>query len=187
MCESVGCDVEAIRPPIDGHALRHAFDVLFTANVYNVVSSIAAAHADEGIESLVEPATFACSEAARNYTAADYAAALLITQQAARSMGAFFEQYDVLLTPTLANPALPLGAIDMQMDNWSVYLEKMLDEIPFTPLFNATGAPAASLPLGKCADGLPVGVQIGAALGGETTLLRLAHALELAAPWHQRI
>lgn len=187
LCESVGCDVEAIRPPIDGHALRHAFDVLFTANVYNVVSSIAAAHADEGIESLVEPATFACSEAARNYTAADYAAALLITQQAARSMGAFFEQYDVLLTPTLANPALPLGAIDMQMDNWSVYLEKMLDEIPFTPLFNATGAPAASLPLGKCADGLPVGVQIGAALGGETTLLRLAHALELAAPWHQRI
>ena len=63
----------------------------------------------------------------------------------------------------------------------------MLDEIPFTPLFNATGAPAASVPLGQCADGLPVGVQIGAALGGEETLLGLASALEKAAPWHQRI
>jgi amidase len=75
----------------------------------------------------------------------------------------------------------------MQTNDWSVYLDRMLDEIPFTPLFNATGAPAASVPLGKCADGLPVGVQIGAALGREDTLLRLAAALEQTAPWHQRI
>ena len=96
-------------------------------------------------------------------------------------------KYDVLLTPTLAKPPLHLGDISMMMDDWASYLDKMLNEIPFTPLFNATGTPAASLPLAKCPDGLPVGVQIGAELGKENLLLRLSRALELAAPWHQRI
>jgi Asp-tRNA(Asn)/Glu-tRNA(Gln) amidotransferase A subunit family amidase len=99
----------------------------------------------------------------------------------------FFLEHDVLLTPTLAKPPLKLNEINMNCDNWPVYLEKMLDEIPFTPLFNATGAPAASVPLAKTEDGLPIGIQIGAALGQEKTLLRLARAFELAAPWHSRI
>ena len=187
LCESVGCRVEAIRPPVDGQALRHAFDVLFSTTVRNIVNSVAAAHPDKSVESLFEPVTFACSESARQFSAVDYAMAIQITQQAARSLGQFFQQYDVLLTPTLANPPLALGAMDMQSDDWPDYLGKLLDEIPFTPLFNATGAPAASLPLGKSSDGLPVGVQIGSALGGEATLLQLARALEQAAPWHRRI
>jgi Asp-tRNA(Asn)/Glu-tRNA(Gln) amidotransferase A subunit family amidase len=186
-CESLGCEVERAKPAIDGQALRHAFDVLFSANLRAVVSTIATTHGDQVVESLVEPVTFACSEAAASRTAVDYVAALQITHQAARVLGQFFEKFDILLTPTLANPPLALGALDMQTNDWSVYLDRMLDEIPFTPLFNATGAPAASVPLGKCADGLPVGVQIGAALGREDTLLRLAAALEQTAPWHQRI
>jgi amidase len=187
LCESLGCHVEIIRPAIDGHALRHAFDVLFSANVHNIVTNVATVRSDEAIESLFESVTLACSQVACDFSAADYAAALFTTQQAARTLGQFFEQYDILLTPTLANPPLPLGAVDMQSKDWSVYLKKLLDEIPFTPLFNATGAPAASLPLGKCSNGLPIGVQIGAALGAEETLLQLAAALEAAAPWHQRI
>ena len=186
-CESLGCEVEQAKPAIDGQALRHAFDVLFSANLRAVVSMIATTHGDQSIENLVEPVTIACSEAAANRTAVDYIAALQITHQAARVLGQFFEKFDILLTPTLANPPLALGAIDMQINDWSDYLDRMLDEIPFTPLFNATGAPAASVPLAKCADGLPVGVQIGAALGREDTLLRLAAALEQTAPWHQRI
>ncbi len=187
LCESLGCVVEQAKPAIDGQALRHAFDVLFSANLRAVVSIIATTHGDQSVESLVEPVTFACSEAAASRTAVDYVAALQITHQAARILGQFFEEYDILLTPTLANPPLALGTFDMQTNDWSVFLDSMLDEIPFTPLFNATGAPAASVPLGKCADGLPVGVQIGAALGREDTLLRLAAALEQTAPWHQRI
>jgi amidase len=74
----------------------------------------------------------------------------------------------------------------MMTDDWEAYLNKMLNEIPFTPLFNATGAPAASVPLGHCPDGLPIGIQIGAGFGEERRLLRLARALEEAAPWHQR-
>ncbi len=187
LCESLGCEVEQAKPAIDGQALRHAFDVLFSANLRAVVSTIATTHGDQAVENLVEPITFACSEAAASRTAVDYVAALQITHQAARVLGQFFEKFDILLTPTLANPPLALGALDMQTNDWSLYLGRMLDEIPFTPMFNATGAPAASVPLRKCADGLPVGVQIGAALGREDTLLRLAAALEQTAPWHQRI
>ena len=186
LCEEVGCRVEEVRPPIDGQGLHAAFDVLFSANVHNLVAGIEARHPGVALETLVEPITLACSESAANHSAADYAAAVLATQQAARALGRFFERYNVLLTPTLANPPLPLGAIDMQGEEWDVYLEQLLNEIPFTPLFNASGAPAASVPLGRDADGLPIGVQIGAALGGEGTLLRLAREMERAAPWHRR-
>jgi len=187
LCTSIGCDVEEVRPEIDGEALREAFDILFTANINNLVSSIKLAHPNEAIETLIEPTTLACSIAASRFSASDYAKAILITQTAAKALGEFFSNYDILLTPTLANPPLKIGDITMANDNWDNYLNQLLDEIPFTPLFNATGAPAASIPLGKSDQGLPVGVQIGAALGNEAVLLQLAHALEKAAPWHHRI
>ena len=186
LCETLGCRVEEERPPVDGAGLRAAFDVIFSANVQNLVASVEARHPGRDVRDLVEPVTLACGASARRYGAADYAAAVLATQRAARDLGRFFERYDVLLTPTLANPPLPLGAIDMQGEDWDIYLEQLLDEIPFTPLFNATGGPAASVPLGRDADGMPVGVQIGAALGAEGTLLRLAREMERAAPWHDR-
>ena len=64
---------------------------------------------------------------------------------------------------------------------------RLLDAIPFTPLFNVTGGPAASVPLGWSDGGLPIGVQFGASVGAEATVLRLAGELEQAEPWHDRI
>jgi len=186
LCSELGCTIEEAAPAIDGHAMRKAFGVLFSGNICNLMGTIAAMHPDEDPASLVEPITLACAEAGHNYSAADYAAAVLSIQQTARTLGQFFTRYDVLLTPTLANPPLPLGDISMQTDDWPAYLRRLLDELPFTPLFNATGAPAASVPLGHDTDGLPIGVHLGAAMGGEATLLRLARELEQAAPWHQR-
>ena len=71
----------------------------------------------------------------------------------------------------------------MNCGDWLVYLEQMLDEIPFTPLFNATGAPAVG-PALKNPRRIANRDQIGAALGQEKTLPRLARAFEVAAPWH---
>ena len=187
LCSSIGCEVEEACPAINGELLREAFDILFSANICNLVSSIRNSQPTKAIETLFEPATIACSNAASRFSASDYARAILITQAAAKTLSEFFSNYDVLLTPTLANPPLKIGAISMANDNWDDYLNQLLDELPFTPLFNATGAPAASIPLGTSDRGLPVGVQIGAALGNETLLLQLAHALEEAAPWHHRI
>ena len=99
-------------------------------------------------------------------------------------MEEFFKIYDFILTPTLAKTPLIIGALDMKTDDWNIYLKKFLDINPFSPLFNATGCPAASVPLYKSAKGLPVGVQIGASFGSEDSILQLAGALEEAWCWH---
>ena len=75
----------------------------------------------------------------------------------------------------------------MQEPSWTVYLNNLLDEIPFTPLFNATGSPAISVPMSISSDGLPIGVQFAAGLGQEELLLKLAIAIEQESPWHQKV
>ena len=69
---------------------------------------------------------------------------------------------------------------------WKTKLKRIVEYCPFTFVQNVTGAPAISLPLGKSANGLPVGVQFGGRAGDEATLLALATTLETAAPWVSR-
>jgi len=71
----------------------------------------------------------------------------------------------------------------MMADNLDAYCKKLFDYVCFTPQFNFSGGPAASLPLHWTADGLPVGVQIGADFGNEAVLFRLASQVEKARPW----
>ncbi len=187
LCESVGCLVEEVRPPVEGGALRHALDVVFTTNIRQVVQAVLADQPAAVTEGLLEPITVACFEAGARHDGVAYEAALRHAQRVAYAMEEFFERFDLLLTPTLAEPPMPLGQLDMQTDDWDSYFQHLLDAIPFTPLFNVTGGPAASVPLGWSGDGLPIGVQFGAAVGSETTVLRLARELEQAKPWHDRI
>ena len=187
LCESVGCLVEEVRPPVEGGALRHALDVVFTTNIRQVVQAVLADQPAAVTEGLLEPITVACFEAGARHDSVAYEAALRHAQRVAHAMEEFFERFDLLLTPTLAEPPMPLGQLDMQTDDWDSYFQHLLDAIPFTPLFNVTGGPAASVPLGWSGDGLPIGVQFGAAVGSEATVLRLARELEQAKPWHDRI
>jgi len=187
LCESVGCLVEEVRPPVEGGALRHALDVVFTTNIRQVVQAVLADQPAAVTEGLLEPITVACFEAGARHDGVAYEAALRHAQRVAHAMEEFFERFDLLLTPTLAEPPMPLGQLDMQTDDWDSYFQHLLDVIPFTPLFNVTGGPAASVPLGWSGDGLPIGVQFGAAVGSEATVLRLARELEQAKPWHDRI
>lgn len=187
LCESVGCLVEEVRPPVEGGALRDALDVVFTTNIRQVVQAVLADQPAAVTEGLLEPITVACFEAGARHDGVAYEAALRHAQRVAHAMEEFFERFDLLLTPTLAEPPMPLGQLDMQTDDWDSYFQHLLDAIPFTPLFNVTGGPAASVPLGWSGDGLPIGVQFGAAVGFEATVLRLARELEQAKPWHDRI
>jgi amidase len=94
---------------------------------------------------------------------------------------AWFEDHDVLLSPTLAAPPLRVGAY--QGKGWSRTLLGLTGYMPFTPPFNLVGFPAASVPAGTSAEGLPLGVQLAAAPGGEALLLSLARQLETLRPW----
>ena len=93
-----------------------------------------------------------------------------------------FESYDVVLSPTLALPPVPLGHLALDLD-FEVATERLLEYCAFTPMQNITGAPAISLPLGTSSEGLPIGVQFAADIGHERRLLELALALEEARPW----
>jgi len=103
-------------------------------------------------------------------------------------VSAFFRSYDVLVTPTVATPPPLLGFLNQNDPglNPRGWLNKLFALIPFTPLFNMTGQPAISLPLGQSSAGLPIGVQLVARYGDEATLLRLAAQLEQALPWTLR-
>ncbi len=89
--------------------------------------------------------------------------------------------YDVLVGPTLGEPPPLLGYLATDRD-FDETLERLTSFTPFTGLFNAAGAPALSLPLGRTSSGLPVGVQLAGAIGAERVLLELAIELDSAAP-----
>ncbi|CAG1006789.1 6-aminohexanoate-cyclic-dimer hydrolase [Methanosarcinales archaeon] len=106
-----------------------------------------------------------------------------------RTFGRFFEQYDMLLTPTLVKLPEPLGKYTkMGIDIDYVGYMRLCDEIRVnTPAANVTGQPAITLPLGHSQSGLPIGVQFMARFGEEGALIRLASSLEQAMPWRDRI
>ncbi|MBT6274981.1 MAG: amidase [Chromatiales bacterium] len=184
-CEALGHSIQQISPDLDGAKLRAAFNVLFAANINAVVTGYSATLPMMPLSDSFEPVVLACADHGSRLRALDYIAAIQTTQEAARVMGEFSERFDVFITPTLANPPLQIGALATSEPNWPAFCTRMLDEIPFTPLYNATGAPAASIPFGHSGSGLPIGVQLGAALGCEHTILKLAAQLEAAHPWRR--
>ena len=92
------------------------------------------------------------------------------------------EHYDAVLMPTLAEATPPIGYLD-PMQDFDTVMERLVDWAAFTPLQNATGDPAISLPLAESADGLPVGMMLSSVRGHEARLLELAYELEEAHPW----
>jgi amidase len=99
-----------------------------------------------------------------------------------RRTAKMFATYDVVLTPTLPDPPPPIGHFDAR-GGYDQIIERLTDWLAFTPLQNATGDPAISLPLTQNASGVPIGMMFAAAPGDERTLLQLAYELEEARPW----
>ncbi|MCV7179083.1 amidase [Mycolicibacterium sphagni] len=94
----------------------------------------------------------------------------------------FFHNYDVLLTPTLADETPRVGHLDPTADYQQI-IDRLVDWVAFTPLQNTTGEPAISLPLGHSPSGMPVGMMLSGPTGHERRLLELAFELEAAKPW----
>jgi len=137
--------------------------------------------------SLLEPINRALAEDARATPSPDLTRAIQRLQQVARSVVAFWNDVDVVLTPTLALPPVPVGWTfgDTEGDPHAAFAKQILFT-PFTPLVNVTGQPALTLPLHWSEDGLPIGVQLIGGPFAEATLLRLAAQLERARPWADR-
>jgi Asp-tRNA(Asn)/Glu-tRNA(Gln) amidotransferase A subunit family amidase len=187
LCVALGHEVEEARPDFSGLSLNRAWRVIPAANLWLMVNARARALGREPAPGDVEPLTWAWMQEGRTFTAADYMETVITMHTIGRRMAAFLKDYDLLLTATLARPPLKLGEIDTTSDNVDQYVASLFNDIaPLTPLFNQTGGAAVTVPLAWSSDGLPVGVQFGADLGDEPTLIRLAAQLEQAQPWANR-
>jgi len=131
----------------------------------------------------IEPLTYALAELGRLMSGAAYSTAWRWLHGNARRVATWFEHHDLWLTPTVTEPPPPLGTFASTWDDPLAAIFRAADFAPFTAPFNATGQPACSIPLGRTAAGLPVGVQLVAAYGREDLLLRVAAQLEAAQPF----
>lgn len=106
-------------------------------------------------------------------------------EEVAADYEAFFEDYDIMLTPTLRKPPILIGEQGSDK-SFDVLYQETLDYVTYTPQYNAAGNPAISLPLFTSSDGMPIGSQFAAKYGADATLLHLAYELEQARPWGDR-
>ena len=115
-------------------------------------------------------------------SAVEYVGCVAQLQALARGVVAFFAEYDVLLTPALAERPLRIGECDGLGEKPMADFARSGQFTPFTALFNVTGQPAISVPAGFGDDGLPTNAQLVGKPLGEDTLLQLASQLEVARP-----
>jgi amidase len=140
----------------------------------------------------VEPLTWALTELARALPTPALLRSLDWLLRTTRLVAEWWDSpggsggFDLLLTPTLAEPPVPLGTFDPAPNNPMAGFMRAASFTPFTPPLNVTGQPAISLPLAQTSAGLPIGVQLIAAYGREDLLLRVAAQLEDAVPWANR-
>ncbi len=139
-------------------------------------------------EETLEPVMLSYYDYSKNLTAGDMFMIALELNKLRRIFGQFFEQYDLLLTPTLIKLPEPLGKYSkMRTDVDFVGFMRLCDETKvFTSAANVTGQPAITLPLGQSRSGLPIGMQFMARFGEEASLIRLAGWLEQRMPWRDR-
>ncbi|MDX1645599.1 MAG: amidase [Longimicrobiales bacterium] len=208
LLEALGHDVVEDHVEIDGPTFARAF--------LTVVAGELGADVDDGAEMVgrrprrneMEPSTWALYLLSDALSAKEFAEALRWVEVMGRDVGRFFQEYDLLLTPTVSTPPPPVGSIKpsawerLQLQVLGTLgsgrlieaaglideaAKTALDFIPWTPVFNVTGQPAMSVPLFWNDQGLPVGVHLVGRYADEATLLRLAARLEQARPWFHRL
>ena len=178
LLSELGHEIVEASPPWDTGDLLHHF-----IRIWQVGPATA------GVEdlSLLEPINRALAEDARATSSPEQVSSIIQLQRMARRIVAFWDDVDLVLTPTLALQPVPIGWTyeDTDSDARRAFARQLLFT-PYTAVVNVTGQPAMSVPLHWSADGLPVGVQLIGRLFAEATLIRVAAQLEEARPWLDR-
>lgn len=130
----------------------------------------------------MEADTQALVELGRKYSATDYLASVEWFHSYTRQMANWWQEFDLLLTPVIAEPPPKLG----ELRDPRTGTKRLRELLLFTAQFNITGQPAISLPMHTSSGGLPVGVQLVAAMHGESLLLQVGQQLEQASCWYER-
>jgi amidase len=186
LCAELGHEVVEGAPEVNGELVTGNFMTLWSAGCAWMIQAFGLEIGQVPAQEQFEPLTWALYEMGRQQSASSYLLALTFLQRVARDIARFFLKHDVWLTPTLGEPPVPLGTFDSPPGNPLEGLRRTVTFVPFTPICNATGQPAMSVPLHWNSQGLPVGVHFVGRFGDEATLFRLAAQLESARPWADR-
>ena len=185
LLEDLGHIVEPAAPDFDVETMFDGWTKIFQANEAWAFDGYAEATGQTPSSENTEANNLHLIEAGRTLSGADLVQGIADVHATTRDFARFYEHYDIWLTPTLGTAPPPHGHLFADEDA-EVFFERLMEFIPFTPIFNCTGNPAISLPLHWNADGLPIGVHFGGRMADEATLFRLAAQLEEARPWRNR-
>jgi amidase len=183
---SLGHTVEEAAPAFDGEVLLEPLGRVWAAGNTASVRSVARLIGREPDGDELELTTWELDAVGRGLDAADLLEAFDALASASRAIAPFFERYDAWLTPTLAQPPLPLGVLNQSYGGGLAWWRFDLTFNPWNPVANVAGLPSISLPLAWSSSGLPIGTLLTGRFGDEATLLRLAAQLEIAQPWADR-
>src|SRR6266571_2084041 len=186
LCESLGHAVEEACPDLDFAELRPSNRLVASANTARNLGKRWQALGRAPDAKDVEAVTWAAYNRGLAITGVAYVEAIAAIHMAGRKLAAFLARYDVILSATLPAPPPKLGYFDMNGDV-DVFTKRVTEYLSVTPLHNATGTPAVTVPLHWTVEGLPVGVHFAGRYAEEAILLQLAAQLESAQPWFGKV
>ncbi|MEL7129225.1 MAG: amidase [Pseudomonadota bacterium] len=186
LCEALGHTVKAYNLPIDGAKFSDQFLLYWSAGAAQFAQQAAAFAEQPPSPEILEPWTLLL---AQNFLArqVEMPETIAYLQNFKAVYNALFDtdEFDVLLTPTIASPAPKIGTQD-PAGNLSETMQNVLNFAAFTSPMNVAGAASISVPLGMSQDGLPIGSMFSGRQGDDRMLLALAYELEAARPWIDR-
>lgn len=186
LCEELGHEVVEQAPAIDAAAMGAAFGTAVAVAIRQALEDRGRTLGRACRPEDVEPVTWAVAQSAKSIDGVALARARETFAMTGRAMAQLQQTYDVVLSPTQAQPPVELGRLTMSPQSFENYARDVTRFSPYTSLANVTGQPAMSVPLHWTPDGLPVGVMFVGRYGEEELLFRLAAQLEEAAPWRDR-
>jgi amidase len=189
LLESLGHAVEVAAPAaLDESALLEHFSAVMLGSLVADIVELAELAGREVTPDDVEPLTWLQYEGGKEIGAGQYVRALAQLHAWTRRVVSWWadDGFDLLLTPTCAEPPPVIGDVVGTAENPAHGFARALPFAIFTAPFNVTGQPAASVPLYWSASGLPIGVQLVGAPLREDLLFRVASQLEQARPWADR-
>jgi amidase len=189
-CSAAANDVAALLSDL-GHDVVEAAPEWPSSDIFGTLiqvwNPLVAYYLEEGDGRLSDSINSQMWQDATKESSIEYVRASQSLQRIARRLTSFWLSYDMLLTPTLGLPPVPIGwYFEEDIDPRDQFRRDELFVPFFTPLANITGLPSASVPLHWSSAGLPIGVQLTAGPAKEGILLRLLAQLEQARPWAYR-
>jgi len=186
LLRSLGHDVQEVEPPWQIEGLSELFGGVFSVHIATQIVYSGMVAGREPTAEDMEPMSWAIHQMTKQIDSVHGLMMEIQLQALTRQLVEFLSPYDALLTPALAERPLPLGTLDTAAPDPMSTFTRSGYFTPFTPIFNASGQPAISLPLYEREDGLPLAVQLAGRPAEEATLISLARQLEIAAPWAGR-